>query len=352
MPAVTLVLWQLNYGGVEIVVRDISKALLQQGYDVTIFALRGQNPAFYTPENVEIENGHNKNLFLYPKFLWYSLFHRKHIFHLFNTGPIVIFLLNLLRVRRILYSIHGTKYWHGKWQKRIHRFFWNLSLKKPPLLIANSEFSRNIFQTEVANIDCTVIFNPFPMASLGEKGSTNMALDRLRICYVGRLSANKNLNIWLETAKALLEKYPNMHFNIYGEGSESNRIQAYAKKLAIDNKITFHGFINNISEAYYNNDLTLFLSSYESFGNVAIESILHKTPVIVSDIPSFREIFADNTNFLIKLDKRIANGIKMKLESFELLQEKTKHLSQIFREKYSLRQHIEHLKELYQDINA
>ena len=98
-------------------------------------------------------------------------------------------------------------------------------------------------------------------------------------------------------------------------------------------------------------DILLFLSEYESFGNVAVESILCGTPVIVSDIPSMREIFIDFPEFLISLDDNLNDAVLHKLDDINKLKELTLKARTQFLNRFSVEAHTTALDRLYKSFN-
>jgi len=170
------------------------------------------------------------------------------------------------------------------------------------------------------------------------------------IIYSGRLASGKNLFKWLECAKSILTTFPDATFSLFGEGPLKERLKKYSIRLGISEKVTFHGFEKNIENAYKQADLLLFLSEYESFGNVVIESILCGTPVVVSDIPSMKEIFENFPEFLVPLDKNIENNVLKKIENLSELKKSASRAAKEFQTRFSLTQHIKQFEIIYKDL--
>ena len=112
---------------------------------------------------------------------------------------------------------------------------------------------------------------------------------------------------------------PSTEFKIYGIGLLEKELIEYSKKLKIEDIVYFMGHCDNVTAAYHDSDLILFLSERESFGNVVVESILCGTPVIASAIPSMKEIFGDYPEFLIELDDNLKENILLKIRNIEHL---------------------------------
>ncbi len=105
--------------------------------------------------------------------------------------------------------------------------------------------------------------------------------DKLIFLYVGRMSKEKDLDIFMDVAQKLNEKYKNsIHFLMVGEGPLLNKF----KNFAMEN-MTFTGFLHgeNLSKVYASSDVFLFPSSTETLGNVILEAMASSLAVVACD---------------------------------------------------------------------
>ena len=91
----------------------------------------------------------------------------------------------------------------------------------------------------------------------------------------------------------------------------------------------------------------LFISEYESFGNVVVESILCGTPVVVSDIPSFREIFENFPEFLLTSPESLEESVIKKINQLDHLNYLVPKAKEEFSRRFSFEKHINRLKAIY-----
>ncbi|HAX93699.1 MAG TPA: hypothetical protein DCY25_07115, partial [Bacteroidales bacterium] len=103
-------------------------------------------------------------------------------------------------------------------------------------------------------------------------------------------------------------------------------------------------------QVYREADLLLFLSEYESFGNVVVESILCGTPVLVSDIPGLKEILSDFPEFVLTSRSDTATEILNKLENMRFLRERTAVARNIMSERFSSGRHFKALASLCERV--
>jgi N-acetyl-alpha-D-glucosaminyl L-malate synthase BshA len=75
-----------------------------------------------------------------------------------------------------------------------------------------------------------------------------------------------------------------------GEGPERIKAQRYVKKNNLSEKVLFLGKSNEVNELLCYSDIFLLPSEKESFGLVALESMLHKVPVISTNTGGLSEV--------------------------------------------------------------
>lgn len=105
--------------------------------------------------------------------------------------------------------------------------------------------------------------------------------DKIVFLYVGRISREKNLKLFLKVANKLNEKYQDkIHFMIVGEGPSLGMLKRNAPS-----NMTFTGFLTGIklSKVYASSDIFLFTSATETLGLVLLEAMASGLAVISSN---------------------------------------------------------------------
>ncbi len=320
-------------------------------YQFKVFVMRppqqGKKNVYSDYEKIEVSYGSAGNFRAYGKLFRYAFRYRKDIFHVHNPGPYVLLLLRFVGVRRIVYSIRGTMFWEKPLQKHMRRFAWWMALSKNIKIVANSEYSRDVFIQNVSDrYPVEVVYNPVYNKRL-ETVAPIKSGEGIQIVYVGRLVKGKNLFRWLDMAFAINRKIPNTTFKIYGDGSLKQELIDYAQGLGVGDKVKFMGYMDDVVSAYAKADLMLFLSEHESFGNVVVESILCGTPVLASAIPSMREIFKNYPQFLIETGDGLEQEIISKIENLEQLKNLAQEAKVEFVQRFSLEEHISKIENIY-----
>lgn len=311
-------------------------------------------PSVYDGLNQKVFHGSASNMMAAWRLFLFARLRNKAIFHVLGIGPFFLFILRLAGVRKLVYSIHGTIYWDNNRQKVLRKIFWRLTNnRKTHRFTSNSEYSREIFLNKIdLNANVEVLYNPISLRNFNSSGRIISESDKLnKIIYAGRLDTGKGLSDWIKYAVAINKYYPGIKFEIYGEGKLKGLLMETILKYSAEDYIILKGYIKNIGDAYRRADLLLFLSEYESFGNVAVESILCGTPVLASDIPSMKEIFRNYPDFLIPLEPFPEQTILDKLSNYQSLKKLCNTAADEFRYRFSTEQHIKKMDAIYEQLS-
>jgi len=95
---------------------------------------------------------------------------------------------------------------------------------------------------------------------------------------VGRLIARKRYDMFL----AVLQKLPNVHGVIVGEGQLRSYLEDRAKKLGVNERVHFLGFVSDDRkwEVLESADVYLSTAEHEGFGIVFLEAMAAGLPVV------------------------------------------------------------------------
>ena len=158
--------------------------------------------------------------------------------------------------------------------------------------------------------------------------------DRTDITFgcVGRISEAKGYKYLVE-ALAKLEKkiLQNITVKIAGDGPLREEMEEMVKKNNLEDHVEFVGNLTDIPKFLCNVDVYIMPSLWEGFGISLIEAMAAGKPLIVSDIPVFKEIlgveklnmltgFSDTifgTIFEVGNSQALANAIERMIENRE-----------------------------------
>ena len=149
---------------------------------------------------------------------------------------------------------------------------------------AKSFFSKRIQKKSA------IITNPLTCESLPEFDGERAK----RIVNWCRLNPQKNLDL-------LPEEFLDYVLEIYGEGSEKERLLQKIKENGFEEKIILHDFSKNIHEEVKNASLFVSSSDYEGISNSMLEAIAMGIPSICTDCPAggARETIENGVNGIL-----------------------------------------------------
>ena len=154
---------------------------------------------------------------------------------------------------------------------------------------------------------------------------------KLNIISVGRLHAIKGYDQLIDAVYKLNEENLTQKLNIkiYGDGPEKESLQNKILNYNLENVITLEGGTINPYALMKNADLFIMPSKFESFGLVAIESLILGTPVIATNTGIVDKVITNNFNGIIVENsiEGLYNGLKDILinnKKIDLLKENAK----------------------------
>jgi glycosyltransferase involved in cell wall biosynthesis len=147
-------------------------------------------------------------------------------------------------------------------------------------------------------IDTSVFQQPRSSAIRQEYGWTD---DEIIVGSLGNIREAKGYDILLRAA-ALLQKSPHSYRFVIAGQSNSNlmdELLGLRKKLGLDDRVQFLGFINNPAEFLSNLDIFLSSSISEGLPLSAIQGMVAKLPMIATRCGGYEGLITDEKNGLL-----------------------------------------------------
>jgi len=119
------------------------------------------------------------------------------------------------------------------------------------------------------------------------------------IVYVGRLSAEKNLETIVPAVVPILAERKDVYFAICGDGPLEPMVRAMIAESGVADRILMPGFVPDVGRWLRRADVLIFLSWFEGNPNAVVEALAHGTPVVLSDIAAHRELVDARSGILV-----------------------------------------------------
>lgn len=160
----------------------------------------------------------------------------------------------------------------------------------------------------LADTPVEIIWNAVPIGAIREQvAQTDPAAMRARLGIpaaapvlgiVGRLAEEKGHEYFLEIAARVGTRLPDARFVIVGEGPRRAVIEARAARLQVSERTHFAGYQEDVVPWLALFDASLMTSRREGFPAVPLESLAAGTPVVLTDLDVFRNVYTHERDVL------------------------------------------------------
>lgn len=113
-----------------------------------------------------------------------------------------------------------------------------------------------------------------------------------RIVCAGRMVPVKGQQLLIEALPEALRRHPHLHLRLIGSGPMEESLRRRVAELGLSDNVSFLGWLphEDVLCEMAVAELVVVPSSQEGFGLVVAEALVCGTPLVVSDIPVFREV--------------------------------------------------------------
>lgn len=139
--------------------------------------------------------------------------------------------------------------------------------------------------------------------------------EKIIVTQIGRLEPVKNPMGSLRgfaQLKGMMDNtlWNRLRFVYMGNGSEMGKMKSFIKEHGLEEKVFLPGVIerDNVYSWMKRANLLIIPSHFEGFCNTLVEGMVAGVPVVISDIPVFREII-DNSLMMRRFDPNSVNSI-------------------------------------------
>ena len=307
-------------GGIEIVVSELSKRMVNLGNDVVAYNRKSEHIAgkehetatgLNTWEGVKLKwiptpNSSKLNAIVYSFFATFdALFHKFDVIHFHAEGPASMVLLAKLFRKRCIVTIHGIDWQRSKWggfATKFLKFGEKTAAKYADEVIVLSQNVKDYF-LKTYNRETVFIPNGISPAQVisPEIIKEKYNIDKNEyILFLGRLVPEKGIHY-------LIEAYNKINTNktlvIAGGSSHTSEYESQLKDMAKSNpNIIFTGFVEGkeLAELYSNAYIYCLPSDLEGMPISLLEAMSFGNCCLTSDICECTEVCENNAEYFKK----------------------------------------------------
>ena len=356
-------------GGIARVVHDLSKRLIKDGHEVTVVTYKEGNVPYYeNDKGVEVYRVDNYMINPINFTDWImqlnfnmitkanELIQKNGKFDVIHAHDwLVAYCAKTLKNSYgipLVSTIHATEAGrnsgiYDETQRYINDTEWLLTYESSEVIV-NSKYMKNELQRlfglpyEKINVIANgVNTNSYTGIEKDYEFRRQYAADNEKIIlFMGRLVYEKGVQHLISAMPKILEGYHDSKLIIAGKGGMIDELKAQVDNMGLGQKVYFTGYLNakQVSKMYKCADISVFPSTYEPFGIVALEAMLAGIPTVVSDVGGLNEIVehgVDGMKSYAGNPNSLADSILALLLNPELCDKVTKQARQKVKNEYN-----------------
>ncbi len=170
------------------------------------------------------------------------------------------------------------------------------------------------------------------------KGPAISKSETIHVIAMGRLVHKKGMHILLQAFAILQENTRRKaDLRIGGTGPEQRALESQIESLGLKDKVTLHGWADDVESFLRSGDVFVLPSLDEPFGLVVLEAMAIGLPIISSDTQGPREILDTDTAWLSRTGdaESLAAALKVACENDNERRRKSENALQRYEQMYS-----------------
>jgi glycosyltransferase involved in cell wall biosynthesis len=370
-----------HVGGIEKVVYEQSKRLIQKNFQPKVVTSRIQTASCYSVEGINVECYNSMNLgfrlgipYVFPSVASLGVFTKavkgSRIVHA-HGHPYLSSLLagNLAKQysKPFVLTQHNTFIEYNNIFDQVERFndltVGKQTLREADKIIAISNDTKNyvlilgVKPSKVKVIHNGVDLQRFKLLPINIKTKMRkklgIALDAKVVLTVRRLVYKNGIDTLIDSANFAIKKNPKIVFLAVGKGPDMDSIRQQIKQLHLEDNFKLAGFVPDEELQFYYNTADLFVlpsKSGEGLPLVALEAMACGLPVIATNVGGISEILVKGYGKLVPANNPVALADAIYEFADINFEENNGELRAIVEEQYGWDRNVKQLIEIYEEL--
>ncbi len=177
--------------------------------------------------------------------------------------------------------------------------------------------------------------------------------DAVVIGAVGRLNAEKDYPNFMEMARILLQKRPDLYFVIAGGGALEEALKKQAEGLGLTQRLRFMGHFQDVRQVYDMLDFYVLSSTREGLPNTVLEAMAMEVPIVATDVDGVSEASSHNEDGLLVPPRdphALAASVQTLLDNPQLAKKLTEHARAKIEREFSFATRMRHVESIYRKV--
>ena len=203
-------------------------------------------------------------------------------------------LLDQMTGKPYLSTCHG--YFKPKLSRRVAPCWGRVVIAISPAVKTHLEKDFGVEPERVALIKSGIDINDFPLMSAENRQAKRKewgVADGPVIGIIARLSDVKGHAVLIDAMPAIVEKIPDVHLMIVGEGKMEGTLKQKVADLSLQNNVTFYPVVNQTAEVLPLFDIFVMPSISEGLGLSVMEAQAAGLPVVASRVGGIPALIKD-----------------------------------------------------------
>lgn len=163
-------------------------------------------------------------------------------------------------------------------------------------MLVNRKFLSNRIFTVYNGIDFDQDVGTYDRNEFAKKYNISINPSDILVGILVRLTPVKGLSVFINAAKEVVKKNPNVKFLIGGEGEERKSLESKVNSMGLSNNVLFLGFVNNSYEFMSSIDINVLTSISESFPYSILEGTILKRATVSSNVGGLPDLIDHGVN--------------------------------------------------------